>query len=126
LTAENLAEQLRDAGAPVGETASYNESTDPDGLLGRPGQYLSRINFADLRIRPLASDVIEVKDGGAIEVFASPADAARRLDSLEGIAGDLATRRHVEGRVLLRLSDALTVEEASVYEGAFRTVVRGD
>ncbi len=124
MTAEAVLEAMQARKLQIGENASYSETNDPDHLLGQPHQYTSRVNFADIRIRPLTTEYIYVRDGGSIEAFASEDDARARHEAVA--AADPGPRTYIEGALVLRITDALTDEQAAEYERAFRAVVRGE
>jgi hypothetical protein len=49
---------------------TYTDATDPNHLLGRPGQYTSKVNFVDSRLAPPSNPaLIDVNDGGSVEAF---------------------------------------------------------
>ncbi|WP_224274113.1 hypothetical protein [Streptomyces sp. LS1784] len=106
------------AGAPV------TAESDPNHLLGRPGQYTSKVTFADSRIK--AADVEGEKDdsvnrGGAIEVFATEADAKTRADYIQGIVKGMPALMeydYVRGPVLVRVSKLLTPDQAQGLQAA--------
>lgn len=116
---------LRQAGLPVGIARVYTPSTDPNKLLGRPGQYTGKANFRDRRIRSGAGS-IDPEDGGSVETFANKPDASRRYRYLSAIAKSsplFAEWDYLEGTVVLRLSSDLTPAQAKQYEHAFRRAV---
>ena len=102
----------------IGNYVEYDESTDTNGLLGRPGQYTSKINFA--------ITTIEQKDendpkGGSIEVFSTQEDAAARRDYIQEIGKKmpaLAEYDYVNGCVLLRVNFDVLPSDEKVYEDA--------
>jgi hypothetical protein len=49
-TPEQIIAALKSAGLPIGAVRSYTASTDPNKLLGRPGQYTGKANFRDRRL----------------------------------------------------------------------------
>lgn len=97
---------------------------DGNHLLGRPGQYTSKIDFTDSRIK--ASDVEytkkgDVDRGGSIEVFADPTDAAARAKYIQAVTKSmpaLAEYDYVQGTVLVRVSHYLTPTQAAEYKTA--------
>jgi hypothetical protein len=114
---------LRHAGIPIGRVRYYTPSSDPNKLLGRPGQYTGKANFRDRRIRSAGFDV---DDGGSVETFASKDEAKRRFDYVSAIAKSaslFAEYDYVEGTVFLRVSHELTPAQAKAYERAFRHAV---
>ncbi|MFE5655721.1 hypothetical protein [Streptomyces sp. NPDC056431] len=98
------------------------EDNDPNNLLGRPNQYTSKITFTDSRIK--ADDVAGAEPGslelgGAIEVFASAADAQARADYIQKVTKGmpmLVEYDYVSGTVLVRVSHYLTPTQAADYK----------
>ena len=105
-------------------SGTVTAATDPNHLLGRPGQYTSKITFTDSRIK--AADVTDstkgsVDLGGAIEVFADPAIAEARAKYIEAVTKSmsaLAEYDYVHGTVLVRVSHYLTPAQAAGYKSA--------
>jgi hypothetical protein len=98
-------------------------SSDPNKLLGRPGQYTGKANFHDRRLHGAAFDV---DNGGSVETFRSKGDASNRYKYVHAIAtssGLFAEYDYLEGTVLLRVSHELTPRQAKAYERAFRRAV---
>lgn len=97
---------------------------DPNHLLGRPGQYTSKVTFTDSHIK--ASDVVDsskgsVDLGGAVEVFADPAAATARAKYIQAVTKSLpalAEYDYVHGTVLVRVSHYLTPTQAAEYKAA--------
>ena len=103
-------------------SGTVTAATDPNHLLGRPGQYTSKVTFTDTRIK--ASDVTDstkgsVDLGGAIEIFADPAGATARAKYIQAIAKSMpavAEYDYVHGAVLVRVSHYLTPAQAATYK----------
>ncbi|MEU4296330.1 hypothetical protein [Kitasatospora aureofaciens] len=97
---------------------------DPNHLLGRPGQYTSKVTFSDSRIK--AADIEGEKEdsvnrGGAIEVFASEADAKARSEYIQGIVKGMPALMeydYVRGPVVVRVSKLLTPDQAKALQAA--------
>jgi hypothetical protein len=110
-SAEAAFAQLTRDGSPVAayvdraHAVAYTSGTDPDGLLGRPGQYIGKVVFVDTRVAPA---------GGSLEVFRNSADVAARVAHLHQ-AAQPREYLYTSGPVLLRLSAALTPEAAEDY-----------
>jgi hypothetical protein len=112
---------LKAAGLPIGAIVVYTASSDPNSLLGRPGQYSSKVNFADSRLPPPSGSDISVTNGGSIEAFDAVSTAETRgayLASLAQAASFLAEYDYESGTVLLRLGPKLTPDQAKVYADA--------
>src|SRR5450759_3849318 len=75
MTAQQVLAALKAHGAPVTLTVVYTAASDPNHLLGRPGEYTSKADFADSRV---AGQETGVTAGGSVEVFTGQADAVRR------------------------------------------------
>lgn len=108
--------------AKLSETVTA--ATDGNHLLGRPGQYTSKIDFEDTRIK--ASDVQgvekgDVTRGGSIEAFANAADAQTRAKYVEAVTKSMPALNeydYVHGTVLVRVSHLLTPDQAAAYKTA--------
>lgn len=115
---------LKAAGVPIGAVQVYTAANDPNSLLGRPGQYTSKASFTLTTIpaeKQNASDQFDVQNGGSVEVFGSAADAQRRDRYVATVTASvpmLVEYDTVQGTVLLRLSGALTPDQAKQYQQA--------
>jgi len=120
-TPDDVFAALKSAGLPIGAVRSYTASTDPNELLGRPGQYTGKANFRDRRLPPTKD--FDTSSGGSVETFANQDDAKHRYDYVSAIAKGsalFAEYDYLERNALLRLSSKLTPAQAKVYEKAFR------
>ncbi|WP_052390074.1 hypothetical protein [Streptomyces sp. NRRL B-24484] len=128
-----VTKHLLASGLPVKLTAAYTGADDPERLLGRPRQYVSKAAFDDTRVSnsPLAKEEAPghrrdaVSYGGAVEVFATAEDAEARAGDLGGrqpSPGGGARPDYVyrSGVVLVRVSHLLTPEQAHAYTRAIR------
>ncbi|MEU8033481.1 hypothetical protein AB0C13_33465 [Streptomyces sp. NPDC049099] len=112
-------------------SGTVTAASDPNHLLGRPGQYTSKVTFTDNRIK--AADVEgtekgDVERGGAVEVFGSSADAATRAKYVEAVTKSmpaLAEYDYVHGTVLVRVSHYLTPKQAAEYKTAVDGLSQG-
>ena len=112
-----VAEHLKAAGLPIDNIVVYTAETDPNHLLGRPGQYVSKAAFHDTRLQQGP----DVANGGSIESFATSTDLENRKAYVEKIAKSsplFAEYDYSAGLVLLRLSSTLTPDQAAVYQKA--------
>lgn len=100
------------------------EDNDKNHLLGRPGQYTSKVTFTDSRVKPddiAGLDKDDVQQGGIIEVFATPADAKARGDYIQAIVKNLPMLLEYDyphGVYLVRVSKYLTPSQAAEYDKA--------
>jgi hypothetical protein len=121
LTANELVAKLKQAGLPIGKVDCFTEETDPNDLLGRPGGYRSKCDWADKREEQSnPEDTI----GGSFEVYDTPEGAAERAEYLGGFAGSGALSTGYtwvvpDGSVtVLRIDQELTPTQAKQYRTA--------
>ena len=128
MNASQIAETLKASGLPVGDIQAFDETSDPNGLLGRPNEYTSKAHFLDTRVhdeygRDWVNGHINTDYGGTIEVFENTADAQKRANYLQSLYdnglsfGKMYLYR--KGTVVLRVGYELTPSQASEYEAAF-------
>lgn len=120
-TAIAVLRSLKSGGLPIGGYINYTAANDGNHLLGRPGQYVSKVNFRDKRLE--AWPDFDSNGGGTIETFASEDDAKKRYDYVHTISSSsslFAEYEYRDGTVLLRLSHYLTPNQAAEYERAFK------
>lgn len=125
ITAGAVVERLKTAGLPIGEIVAYTAESDPNKLLGRPNQYTGKANFHDTRL-PATPDM-STSGGGSVEIFATEADTQARKTYVEGLGKQmpaLVEYDYLAGRVLLRLSRALSPEQARQYEQALAAATK--
>ena len=121
---ESIIDKLQKADYPINNVISYTESNDPNELLGRPGQYTQKINFADLRLEQQNE---ENPIGGSIEVFKNKKDCQDRVDYLEEISQSSSyTEYNCQfDNILLRLNKGLTSDDAESYVTAVQNAIDG-
>lgn len=121
-TADQVIADLRAAGLPITDVTSYKADNDPNELLGRPGQYVSKATFRDSRL-PAPSGDLDIEDGGSVETFSSEADAKRRQEYVATVTKSVpmfAEYGYRNGRVLVRVSGKLTPDQAKAYESSVK------
>ncbi|MFJ5833548.1 hypothetical protein [Streptomyces sp. NPDC093089] len=122
LTAGDAFTQLSARVSTAKLSGVVTEDNDPNHLLGRPNQYTSKITFTDSRIKAgdvTGADLGSVERGGAIEVFATTADAQARADYIGKVTKGmpmLVEYDYVSGPVLIRVSHYLTPTQAADYK----------
>lgn len=119
LTSEEIVAAFKEAGLPVGTVEVYDASTDPNELLGRPGQYTAKFNFADTGLEQYGEDL----RGGSLESFGSEKDLQNRVDYIKSIMDSmpgLVEYQYVNGLMLLRLDKGLTPDQAAAYDMVFQ------
>ncbi len=105
---------------------TYTADNDPNHLLGRPHQYVSKTAFTDARIQAAdveGEDGDSVTRGGSVEVFATAADAQARVDYIAGIIKNMPVFTeydYVHGTEVLRVSKLLTPDQAKGLEAALQ------
>jgi hypothetical protein len=131
ITAAGLMDKVARSNLPMAQVRCYTTADDPNGLLGKAGQYAGRCAWHDTRIKDPFPEVTKQDGpptiiGGSIEVFERPGDAVRRAGYLESF-DDLSPEWHwivpSGGIVLLRVSRELTRAQADAYHDALRTAV---
>lgn len=109
---------------PVVPTITYTAESDPNHLLGRPGQYTAKESWTDSRVDPvqvLDDKPGSVELGGSIEVYPDGTGAANRTKYIQAIAKSsplFAEYDYVVGTSVLRLSKLLTPDQAKAYQAA--------
>ncbi len=108
---------------PVQPSITYTAESDPNHLLGRPGQYTAKESWTDTRVDPS-----QVRDhaagnvdlGGSVEQFGSTADAQTRSAYIANVEKGLGITEYdyVTGTALVRVSSALTPDQAKAYQAA--------
>jgi len=107
-SAARVAAQLSTPSSTIKGLTDYNARSDPDGLLGLPGQYIARADFN-----------VSNEISGPVEVFATSSDRARRQQGL----GPGAQAAYIwNGRVLLRLFGSPSTWQLQAYRDALNDV----
>jgi hypothetical protein len=128
-TAEQVTNQLATQVHTASLTTVFTAETDPDKLLGRPGGYLSKTEFADSRIKadPAAPD--GMNRGGSVEVFADTNGATKRREYLETTRNTMpilgSEYDYQGGPILVRVSHELTPDQAAEYKTALDNIASG-
>lgn len=122
LTAEQVVSELQQGSLPIDGVIVYDENTDENNLLGRPNQYISKVNFADIRLEQFDP---ASPNGGTIEAFNSTSDLNRRKAHNEMVMKQypiFTEYLFVHDRYILRLSKDLTPEQANEYKEIFMNI----
>src|SRR5262245_16523811 len=75
---------LKRAGLPIDGYVNYTAESDDNHLLGRPGQYVNKVNFHDRRLEK--SGEFDIDGGGSIETFDYSDDAQKRYAYVHAIS----------------------------------------
>ncbi|WP_042375150.1 hypothetical protein [Streptacidiphilus neutrinimicus] len=123
LTAAQIMAKLIAAVPSAKQTIVYTASTDPNSLLGRPGQYTADIRFSDNRVpkdKTQFATAGDVEFGGAVETFATVQDAQTRAAYVEKVTQAMASLAgeydFQHGHVLIRVSRFLTPDQVAAYK----------
>ncbi|MFB5192701.1 hypothetical protein [Alicyclobacillus fastidiosus] len=125
-TATQIVAALKKSSLPVGKTDVYTASNDPNHLLGRPGEYTSKVNFIDTRVKEAVSGGIEISNGGSIEVFPNTTSAKKRYTYISSIAQSAPMFEeydYLDGKVLMRISDDLTPTQEKQYVADLKKIL---
>jgi hypothetical protein len=118
LTDKEIISKFKESGIPIGKIIEYTDETDPNKLLGRPNQYIGKINWADTRIKQPISDVA----GGTIETFQNNSDCEKRKKYVEQVSsGNPLILQYMfqNNNMLLRLEKDLTPKQVAEYTAIF-------
>jgi len=127
MAAEEIVNAFKDAGFPIDNVLVYDEETDPNALLGRPNQYISKVNFADTRIEQWDDEENPV--GGSVEVFENTADAEARYEYINALSSSssmFVQYLYLYKNVFLRIDKDLTPDQAAAYESGFEALQSGE
>jgi hypothetical protein len=129
LTAQQVVEQLAQRLPTVKLGLVYTAEIDPNHLLGRPGQYSSKVAFTDSRIQPAPFDAPDSIDrGGSVEVFDDAQGATTRMKYIQAIASGFPMAveyDYTSGPVLVRVGKIFTPAQAGEYQKALAAIGGG-
>lgn len=125
-TAEEIITKMKeDQELPIDKVIVYDEKTDVNELLGKEGQYTSKINFSDTTALQIGGDDNPV--GGTIEVFKNSKDAKARCAYIEAYTKALPIIQQYmyrEGKYLLRIDKDIEKGLEEKYEKKFLKIVQ--
>ncbi|MEV7007538.1 hypothetical protein [Streptosporangium sp. NPDC051022] len=130
LDAAGVVQTLAKQGMPVTLTVTFDQSSDPEKLLGRANGYSSKASFTDQRVdtsKVSGAKQGDVNLGGTVEVFGSAGEAEVRAAQLKELSKKppaLGEYNYVKGPVVVRVSKELMPGEALEYEGALGKIVK--
>lgn len=118
-TTEEYINKFKSAGLTIDKIVTYTEETDLNKQLGRPNQYIAKVNWSDSKLeQPTAESLV----GGTIEIFNNEADLQSRKQYIENVTKDMPMVNqyiYVNGLALLRLDKEFTPSQAKEYEAVF-------
>lgn len=115
LTEDEIVDALSASDLPVINLEVFDAETDPNSLLGRPGQYTVKVSWEDGRL----TDSLDAS--GTLEVFPDAESMQRRADYIEEIGQEVPMLLQwifTDERTgaVLRVSSDLTPEQAAEFE----------
>lgn len=130
LSAESFVDLLAAEGLPVQGHVVFSEETDPNELLGRPGQYIGKVAWIDER---LADDCFDPERpdadcGGTAEFFGDPDALEARFDYLGEFAGESFLGGFWmwrAGNAVVRVGYGLTPAQAEEFEAILESLAPG-
>lgn len=128
MSAEEIYQWFLEANLPCIDLIVYDEETDVNHQLGRPGCYTSKVNFDDERMYKNDNKPRE-KQKLTIEVFENTQDAVKRKTYVESIIEKVAivTKQYIylKGNALIRLPFDLIPKYAKEYEAVLDDLLAG-
>jgi len=112
-----VAAALGKQGITLQNVVVLDEKADTNNLLGRPGQYASKVFFHDARHPKTPDSGDEFK--GTVEMFKTSEEAQKRHDYIAEVTSGmpmLLQYQFLHGNALLRLPKAFTPSETEVYK----------
>jgi len=126
MNASQILEAMKADGLAIGEIQAFDEVTDPNGKLGRPGYYTSKADFLDTRVDCGEwchyDGKILTDNGGTMEVFSSTKDAKSRENYLDYVTTETGFGKmymYRFGNALFRVGMDLLPSQAKEYEDNF-------
>lgn len=124
MPAQEIVAGLIAQGLPLEQRTRYTAALD--NRIGKPGQYIDRLSFRDLRLDGPGVFVDQSGNStGQVWVFANERDAVRYSQDLRGPSPDGNPTMYVFQRkyVVLALDRRLSIEQADAYSQALDNVV---
>ncbi|MDQ2651391.1 MAG: hypothetical protein M3Z03_17780 [Actinomycetota bacterium] len=128
LTIDGVLSRLTAAGIPVSGAVFYDESTDGNKLLGRPGQYVGKVSWIHGTIECFEPESPGVDCGGSIEIFENDEDRDRRFEYLGGFAEESPIGGYYMWkipRMVVRVGFEVPPSEAQAYAVALEGAAPG-
>ena len=130
-SSDELMQIIASQNSNVGRYIVFDEETDLNELLGRPGEYIGKASFEDIRLEQTMIDAGYENDytGGTFEIFSTAEDCQKRYDYLLSLrnsgSGPYGLQDYIYkyDTVLFRLSFDLTPDQADEYHNIFDTIM---
>ena len=109
----------------ISYTVVFDENTDPNGSLGRPGKYIGKCDFADSRIEWNSFLEDDLKMGGTAEFFSTKKECSARYAYLKPFvdSGFLKEYMYKYSNVIIRVDQKITPTDAAVYKAIFDSLI---
>lgn len=123
VTAESAVTALQEKIPDITSITVYDEETDPNENLGRPGQYIGKADFFDSRME------YEEDNAGTIEFFSSKSDCDDRYEYLCKLSdpelGAFGVNQYIYkyDLAVFRVSYDLTPSQAEEYKQAMDEIM---
>lgn len=124
-TSEQLLLALKSKNENIDKIQVFDENTDPNGKLGRPGYYVTKADFSDSRVEQIG----EYLCGGTIETFATKEDCISRAEYLKSLntsdMGAFGVNQYIYEYelALFRIEYDLTPEQAEEYQRQMTEII---
>jgi hypothetical protein len=120
MTGDLFAAALAKSGILSADVVVYTDATDPNHFLGRPGQYVGKVNWTDSRAPAQ-------KQQATVEIFADDASMQARFSYLSDAFKAFPTTlqymyRNDARRMVLRVPRELTPSQAAEYESWLKSL----
>lgn len=121
LKARDVIVAFKKANLPIDKVFFYTAETDFENLLGKPDQYIEKVDWIDTRIK---SNSIDNHVGGVIEIFETVDALESRKKKVEEVESKAGIKNYLfaHKNVLIRLDSILNPQQASDYEIVLKTV----
>jgi len=121
ITTEEIVKALMAAGLPIARYETYDATTDPNELIGRPHAYVDKTNFYDSRI-----GTGEYDDCGMLEIFENEEDADARYAYIDNriMTGLIGIQYELQyENVLLRFDSSFDSVQVDEYDAAMKVIL---
>src|SRR5258708_37112079 len=104
---DTVLKAFQSAGISISNIVVLTADSDPNKLLGRPNQYIAKVDWKDTRITTPGDPGIDT--GGTLEIFSTIDDLQARKQYIDALSKSplFAEYTYANGIMLLRLSHQL-------------------
>jgi hypothetical protein len=121
ITTEEIVNAMIAAGLPIARYETYDSTTDPNELMGRPHAYIDKTNFYDSRI-----GTNSYSDCGMLEIFENEQDASARYAYVDNLMlSGLGSIQYelLYDNVLLRFDADFDPAQVDEYDAAMKEIL---